>query len=220
MNCSDNLHQSLISNYLECLNRLIDEHSDSFDNFIFIEDFNVSTSHNSIINFCDLNCLKNLINVPTSYGNFGNPTSIDLILANRPSYFYNSTVFETGQSDFHLLTITEFKTSFQKREPKLIKYHDYQNFENNNFRSEILKCNFNYTDLRNFKETAFNICIRYASINKSTTELRKAIIKWSRLRNEILKDRSKTNQKNFKLQRMFCKNLLRTSKNHITVIWI
>ena len=67
---------------------------------------------------------------------FDNPTSIDLILTNSPSYFQRSTVFETGLLDFHLLTITEFKTSFQKQEPKIIKYRDYKNFDNNKFRSE------------------------------------------------------------------------------------
>ena len=46
LNCSYNPHQNLISNHLECLNRLIDEHSNSFDNFIFIGDFSVSTNHN------------------------------------------------------------------------------------------------------------------------------------------------------------------------------
>ena len=106
--------QNLISNHLECLNRLIDEHSNSFDYFIFVGDFNVSTNHNSMINFCDLNGLRNLINVPTCYKNSDNPTSTDLILTNRPSYFQHSTVFETGLSDFYLLTITEFKTSFYK----------------------------------------------------------------------------------------------------------
>ena len=49
---------------------------------------------------------------------------------NRPSYFQHSKVFETGLSDFHLLTITEFKTSFQKREPKIIKCRDYKNSDN------------------------------------------------------------------------------------------
>ena len=34
-----------------------------------------------MINFCDLNGLKNL-NVPTCYKNFDNPTSIDLNLTN------------------------------------------------------------------------------------------------------------------------------------------
>ena len=74
-----------------------------------------------MINFCDLNGLRNLINVPTCYKNFDNPTSIYLILTNRLSYFQRSTAFETGLSDFHLLTIIEFKTSFQKREPKLLQ---------------------------------------------------------------------------------------------------
>ena len=55
LNCSYNPHQNLISNHLEYLNRLIDEHSNSFDNFIFIGDFKVTTNHNSMINFCYLN---------------------------------------------------------------------------------------------------------------------------------------------------------------------
>ena len=150
------------------------------------------------------------------------PTSIDLILTNRPSYFQRNTVFETALSDFHLLTITEFKTSFQKREPEIIKYRDYKNFDNNKFRSEILKRNFNYTDLRTFKETVFNIFNKYAPIKRKyvraneapfmTKELQKAIMKRSRLRNKFLKDRTENNQKNFKHQRNFCKKLLRTTK--------
>ena len=140
LNCSYNPHQNLILNHLECLNRLIDERSSSFDNVVFIGDFNVSTNHNSMINFCDLTGLD-FINVPTCCKNFDNPTSIDLILTNRPSYFQRSTVFETGLSDFHLLTTTEFKMSFQKREPKIIKYRDYKNFGNNMFRYETLKRN-------------------------------------------------------------------------------
>ena len=175
-----------------------------------------------MINFYDLNGLRSLINVPTCYKNFDNPTSIDLILPNRPSYFQRSTLFETGLSDFHLLTITEFKTSFQKREPKIIKYRDYKNFDNNKFRSEILKRNFNNTDLRTFKETVFNIFSKYSPIKRKyvraseapfmTRELHKAIMKRSRLRNRFLKDRTENNQKNFKHQRNFCKKLLRTTK--------
>ena len=104
-------------------------------------------------------------------------------------------VFETGLSDFHLVTMTEFKTSFQKREPKIIKYRDYKNFDNIKFRSEILERNFNYTDLRIFKETVFNIFNKYAPIkikyvraNEApfmTKQLHKAIMKRSRLRNKF-----------------------------------
>ena len=59
-----NPHQNSISYHLECLNRLIEDHSSSFDNFIFKGDFNVSTNHNSMIYFCDLSVLRSLINVP------------------------------------------------------------------------------------------------------------------------------------------------------------
>ena len=45
-----------------------------------------------------------------------------------------------------------------------------------------------------------------------TKELHKAIMIRSRLKNKFLKDRTKNNQKNFKLQRTFCKKLLRTTK--------
>ena len=65
--CSYNPNQNSISSHLECFNRLIDKHSSSFGSFIFIGDFHVSINHNSMINFCDLNGLRNLINVPTCY---------------------------------------------------------------------------------------------------------------------------------------------------------
>ena len=110
---------------------------------------------------------------------------------NHQSYFHHSTVFKTGLPDFYLLTITEFKTSFQKRENKIIKYHDYKNFDNNKFRSEILKRDFNYTDLRTFYGTVFNIFNKYVPIKKkyvhasdasfTTKEFHKAIMKRSRL---------------------------------------
>ena len=56
----------------------------------------------------------------------------------------------------------------------------------------MLKCNFNYTDLRTFKETIFNTFSKYAPIKRKyvraneapfmTTELHKTIMKSSRLR--------------------------------------
>ena len=63
-------------------------------------------------NFCNLNCLESLIQKPTGYKNPSQPTCIDLILTNRPSYFQHSEVFETNLSDFHLLTVTELKMYF------------------------------------------------------------------------------------------------------------
>ena len=151
-----------------------------------------------------------------------NIPSIDLILTNRPSYFQYSTIFETGLLDFHLLTITEFKTSFQKREPEIIKYRDYKNFNSNKFRSEILICNLNYTDLWTFIETGFNIFNKYAPIKERYVRAKKEPLwpksftkqlwKSLRLRNKLLKYRTETNQKKFKPQIKFCKKLLKTTK--------
>ena len=77
-------HQNFISNHFEYMTRLIDKHSNSFDNVIFLGEFSISTNHNLRINFCDLNGFKNFINVPTSHKAFDNTTSIDLIFTNRP----------------------------------------------------------------------------------------------------------------------------------------
>ena len=61
------------------------------------------------------------------------PTCIDLILTNQPSYFQHSKVFETNLSNIHLLTVTELEMNFQKQKPKIIAYHDYKKFDSNTF---------------------------------------------------------------------------------------
>ena len=47
LNCSYNPHKNQISNHLECLNRLIDEYSTYYKNFIFIGDFNTSVEESN-----------------------------------------------------------------------------------------------------------------------------------------------------------------------------
>ena len=87
LNYSCNPHRNSISRHLECLNRIIDEHGKTCDNFIFIGDFDVGIDENSMKNFCDINCLKSLIRVPICFKNPGKRTCIDLISTNRPNLF-------------------------------------------------------------------------------------------------------------------------------------
>ena len=75
------------------LKHVIDEHSKTYDNFIFIGDFNEVIDENSMKHFCDINCLKNLIKVATCLKNPDKPTCNDLILKNRPNLFQHSNVF-------------------------------------------------------------------------------------------------------------------------------
>ena len=116
LNCSQNPHRNSVSSHLECLNRAIDEHSKSYDNFIFIGDFNVGIDENSMKHFCDINCLKSLIEEPICFKTL---TNLHLILTNRSNLFQHSSTFETGLPDFHLLTVTEFKMGFQKLKPNI-----------------------------------------------------------------------------------------------------
>ena len=111
---SYNPNKNFLSNHLECLNRIIDEYSELYQSFLFLGDFSVSVSEKCLDEFCNLNGLTNLIKKPTCFKNPDKPTCIDLILTNQPICFQYSKVFETGLSDFHLQTATEFKMSFQK----------------------------------------------------------------------------------------------------------
>ena len=55
LNCLYNPQRNSISSHLECLNRVTDEYSKTYDKFIFIGDFNVGIDENSMNNFCDIN---------------------------------------------------------------------------------------------------------------------------------------------------------------------
>ena len=88
--------------------------------------------------FCTTYNFKNLVKEPTCYKNADNPSCIDLILTNKPSYYQMTTVIETGLSDFHKLTVSTLKSSYLKQEPKIINYRNYKYFNNENFRNDFL----------------------------------------------------------------------------------
>ena len=156
LNCSYNPHRNSISSHLECLNRVIDEHSKTYDNFIFIGDFDEGIDENTMKSFYNMNYLKSLIKVP----------SIDLILTNQPNLFQHRSAFETGLSDFHLLTVTEFKMGFRKPLPKIIAYSDYRNFDNAKFRYDIVTATSNVDNFGMYKSTIFNIFDLHIPIKK------------------------------------------------------
>ena len=219
---SYNPHRNQISNHLECLNNILDEFTIQYENIILLGDFNVSVNESSIAEFCSLNNLVNLIDKPTCYKNFENPTSIDLILTNRPTYFQHTCVLDTNISDFHLLTVTEFKMNFQKMKPKIVTYRDYKKFDNDCFRYDISKFNDCQTDLNKFLTNVYNTFERHAPIKKRyvrannapfmNKELHKEIMKRSRLRNKFLKTKTEGNREIYKTQRNYCKKLLKYTK--------
>ena len=113
--------KSFISHHLECFNRINGEYSKMYQNFLFLGDFSVNTNEKCMEEFCNLNELTSLIKKPTRTKNPNKPTCIELILTNQPNCFQHRNVFETGLTDFHLLTVTEFKMGFQKLPMKIVK---------------------------------------------------------------------------------------------------
>ena len=89
-----------------------------------------TTNRKCMEKLCNLNGLTSLTQKPTCFKNPDKPTCIDLFLTNQPNCFQHSNVFKTGFSDFHLLTVTEFRMSFKKLQLKIINHHDYKNFGN------------------------------------------------------------------------------------------
>ena len=121
-----NLSKSMISSHLSTLQESLRHYISSYDNVLVLGDFNSEIREESMDDFCELFHLKSLIKTPTCFKSINNPSCIDLIFTNKPKSFQNSTVLETGLSDFHLLTVTVMKTTFRKLPPKIVRYRDYK----------------------------------------------------------------------------------------------
>ena len=104
---------------------------------IILGNLNSEMSEDAMGDFCGMYNFKNLVKKPTCYKNLDNPSYIDLILTNRQNLFQDTTVIETGLSDFHKLTATVSKVYFKKEPPKNISYRDYKNFTKFRFRNEL-----------------------------------------------------------------------------------
>ena len=161
--------------------------------------------------------LKSLVKQKTCFKNPDNPSCIDLILTNSPRGFQDSSLFETGLSDFHKLTTTVLKQYFPKPKPKIVNYRDYRNLRNDEFRAEldnkILKHDINNIEYQHFLNIFIEILNKYAPMKiKYFREnqgefmgkgLHKAIMKRSGLRISFYVIGQKHPEKNTKSREIF-----------------
>ena len=108
-----------------------------YENLLLLGDWNSTINEEHMANFCEIYNLENLIKEPTCFKSTDNPSSIDVVLTNKKLSFQNSTIVETGLSDFHKMTVTVMKKYFKKKEPRRIVYHDRKNFDAIKFREDI-----------------------------------------------------------------------------------
>ena len=78
-------------------------------------DFNVEPNDANMKDFCQIYGCKNIVKGKTCFKNPINPACIDLIITNRPKYFQEPEVIETGLSNYESL----YLCSYQSKPPEL-----------------------------------------------------------------------------------------------------
>ena len=226
LSCSYNPKTNLIADHLHCIGRGIDFYSSKYDNFVILGDLNTEVSNSFMEQFCASYNLKSLIKEPTCFKSVDNPSCIDLILTNHPKCFQNSSVYETGISDFHKLTFTVLKTYFQKAKRRIIKYRDYKHFDSNGFRDDLIKelssNNIQPDDLAQFtniskmmlgkKAPSTENYVRYKQAKFMNKILQKAFMNRSRLLNRYRKEKTEAIRSAYKRQKFLCETIKKDQK--------
>ena len=216
---------------MDSLSKNLALYSSTYENYIVLGDFNVEVDNNAISSFCDAFDLVNLIREPTCYKNPEKPSCVDLILTNKPHSFQNSGVIETGFSDFHRMTVTVTKITFQKFKRRIISYRDYKFFDNVRYRDDFLKeisnsyLEFNGSRFSGYSDICRTTVDQHAPWKKTYARgnhmpfinktLSKEIMKRTKLRNKFLKDRTEENRDRYASQRNCCISLLKKIKKII-----
>ena len=221
-----------ISKHLNSLGMMISISLPNSDNVILMGDFNCDPVDLEVIEFCESSNLKKLTHEPTCFKSLTNRTCIDLILTNRKRSFQNTCIVETGLSDFHKMMLTVLKTFFKKSPPKFIFYRDYKNYSNEGFRKELDFILQNYK-LFNMSNDDFNILLmkifdkhaplkkKYVRANEGpfiTKELRKEIMKRTKLFNIYSRDKSFISRKHVGDKETSVQDFVKETKGITTVI--
>ena len=135
--------------------------SSKYDNYLLMGVFKAESNEPAISNFCEIYNTKNIIKEKTCFKNPENPACIDLILTNRPRSFQDSTVIETGLSDFHKMCVTVMKMYHCRQKPSVITYRKFKNFSNIEFMKDLEEHltkfeHFDSIPSNSFKETEYN----------------------------------------------------------------
>ena len=177
-----------------------------------------------MIDFCRA---YNLINNFTCYKNPNKPTCIDLMLTNKPRFFKNSSLLETGLSDFHKIKLRVIRAYFVKQTPKVVYHLGCKKVSNDLFRNDILQVQALSDTKENVQTNIVNIFNEHAPLKKwyvranqapfINKKLSKEIMARSCLRNKFLKTKTDANRKAYNRQRNYCVSLFHREKNPFSI---
>ena len=135
-----------------------------------------------------------------------------MIRTNRKYCFKNTSSFETGISDHHHLIYSILKATFEKEESKKFTYRNYKQFQWENFEKDLISslrnCNKMYENYeQNFIKVLNTHAPKKVKILRGNHKphhnknLRKAIMKRSRLKKKANRSKDPADIANYKKQR-------------------
>ena len=137
VNFTYSANNSNICDQLRSLVKSLDTFLTNYDKVFLMGNFNAEEAKIHIKDFCNLYKVRNLIKVPICFKKPDYPKIIDLMLTKSICSFQN--LFETDLSDFRKSLVTVLKSYLKKKQPKIISYRDFGKFQNNDFRTQILR---------------------------------------------------------------------------------
>ena len=139
---------------------------------ILLGDFNSELCEQSMRDFCHVHNSENVIKDKTCFKNPYNPSCVDLFITNRQKSFQNSTVIGTELSEFQKMSLKVMKDFYKKQRPKIVRYQNYRNFDNELFISEVKNsieqeyCQNQSLEFGSFKMKVDNILQKHYSRKK------------------------------------------------------
>lgn len=205
--------------FISHLSHLIDNYVSNYDNILLLGDFNMEADENEMMSIINDHNLYSMIKQPTCFKT-STGRCIDLMLTTKKHSFQYSQTVDTGESDFHHMIYTMFKTTYTKTPPKVIKYRCYKHFSKSAFECDIIekmKTSANPSSYSLFQNILQQTLDKHAPFktkiargnNKSfiTKDLRKAISNRSKLKNIANFTKDSIDIQRYKKQRNFVKNL-------------
>ena len=207
--------------FLDSLHNIIDFYSGIYDNHIMLGYFNMDLSHTQLSAFMEHYNYYNLIKNNTCFK--GDGSCIDLILTNNKYCFKNTSFFETGISHHYHLIYSNLKTTFEYEESKKVTYRNYKQFQWETFEkdlsSSLRNCNGEYENYeQNFIKVLNTHAPKKVKILRGNHKpyyyknLRKAIMKRSRLKNKAKRTKALIDIVSYKKQRRLVDSLKRQAK--------
>ena len=136
--------------------------------------------------------------------------------------------------DFHKMSLTVMKVFNKKQRPKIIRYWNFRNFDNELFINEVKNsieqeyCQNQSLEFGSFKKKVDNILQKHASLKKRYVRanqapfidknINKHIMKRSRLRNKFLNTKSDIDRKAYNTQRNLYVSLIRQAKKQLAIL--